>query len=146
MMIQAECGLSEWSAADYSAEVRRTDAITMVARGSYDELFGFITGRLVGLADVEAEIYNIGVREHLRCVGVGSALLKCFLHEARKRSARRVWLDVRESNTIGKSFYSAHGFTVAGKRKMFYSTPVEDAEIMVRELGPTSREQSGEGA
>jgi len=38
---------------------------------------------------------------------------------------------VRESNSGARAFYSSRGFTEQGRRKNYYSQPVEDALLLV---------------
>ncbi|MGH8246092.1 MAG: GNAT family N-acetyltransferase, partial [Gammaproteobacteria bacterium] len=44
--------------------------------------------------------------------------------------ARKVWLEVRESNHTAIAFYQRHGFAVFGRRRAYYQLPPEDALIL----------------
>lgn len=77
---------------------------------------GFTIARIV--AD-EAELLLIGVTPGCRRSGIGSALLRRFLHVAGKRGARRVFLEMRDGNNAG-AMYKSHGFEQVGRRPNYY--------------------------
>lgn len=136
--IQTECDLSPWPREAYELEVKRDDAITLIASHTTDGApEGFITGRVIpGGADssVHAEIYNIGVYRATQSRGVGSALLKEFIGICSDFGVSRIFLEVRQSNLRAIGFYQSHGFVKVGERKDFYADPVENAEIMARAI------------
>lgn len=78
----------------------------------------------------EGELYQIAVREHTKRRGVGDLLLKETLEYCKKNGLVSVFLEVRKGNVPAVSLYKKHGFTVVGRRKNYYSSPVEDAIIM----------------
>ena len=59
--------------------------------------------------------------------GIGSALLQEFSQAARVQGAKRIFLEVRESNSPARGLYEKLGFTRDGERSAYYSDPVEDA-------------------
>lgn len=136
--IQAECRLSAWTPDGYRSEMARPDSIILLARGGESgETIGFIAGRVTpatGGAGTDAEVYNIGVLPSFRERGVGSDLLRHFIEASRGRGADRIWLDVRAGNSGAIKFYSNHAFFNSGRRKAFYTSPEEDAEIMCLRL------------
>jgi ribosomal-protein-alanine N-acetyltransferase len=95
------------------------------------EISGFIVGRQV--AD-EAEILNLAVHRAKRRKGEGGELLKAAMVEFRTRQVRRVFLEVRESNTAGIAFYKKHGFSKTGERPRYYSDSKEAAVTMETKL------------
>jgi ribosomal-protein-alanine acetyltransferase len=104
-----------------------------VALGSAAE--GTVTGFLIGRrVEADAEILNLGVLARRRRAGLGSALLRGALEEFRRRGVTRVFLEVRESNAPGISFYAKHGFAEMGKRRGYYQGPEEDAVLMEKKL------------
>lgn len=135
--IQAECSLSAWTADSYRSEMARPDAIVLAARSGSGETLGFVAGRVIPATHgtgSDAEIYNIGVRQALQKQGIGSMLLRRFIETCSGRGVDRIWLDVREGNSGALGFYRNHGFLGTGRRKAFYTDPVEDAEIMCLRL------------
>jgi ribosomal-protein-alanine N-acetyltransferase len=45
-----------------------------------------------------------------------------------------VYLEVRGSNKAAIALYKKYGFNQYGRRKNYFTSPVEDAELMVRVL------------
>ena len=135
--IQAECGLSAWTREGYAEELHRPDAVMLAARAENGEVAGFIVGRVsvvdpTGYAS-DGEVLNIGTRKAFRRQGIGSLLMDRFLEICGNRGSEKVWLEVRAGNEVAIRFYSNYGFVVAATRPKFYSDPVEDAFLMVRE-------------
>jgi ribosomal-protein-alanine N-acetyltransferase len=52
------------------------------------------------------------------------------LDEALRLGARRATLEVRASNGAARGLYERLGFHVAGVRRNYYTSPVEDALIL----------------
>ncbi len=87
-------------------------------------VLGFIVARV--LAE-EWEIENVGVTNLERRRGLGARLVNELLEQARKRGARSIFLEVRESNEAARQLYTKSGFAPAGRRKGYYAGPPEDA-------------------
>ncbi|MGH9814500.1 MAG: ribosomal protein S18-alanine N-acetyltransferase [Candidatus Acidiferrales bacterium] len=123
---------AQWPAADIErlvgGEVRGIQGWIGEVGG---ELAGFLVTR--SAAD-EVEILNIAVAPQSRRAGVGSRLLKHALEMARAAGARRMFLEVRESNRAAIALYARHGFQPAGRRENCYSAPAEAALLLVRAL------------
>ena len=64
---------------------------------------------------------------------MGSAVLRHVLEKARQLGATRATLEVRASNEGARRLYERLGFSVAGVRPNYYSSPVEDALILWRD-------------
>jgi ribosomal-protein-alanine N-acetyltransferase len=75
----------------------------------------------------EWEIENLAVAGPARRRGLGSRLVGELLDRARRRRARSVFLEVRESNQAARMLYQKWAFLPAGRRKAYYCDPVEDA-------------------
>lgn len=90
-------------------------------------LLGFIVARSV--AD-EMEVMNLGVDPNARRQGIGAQLVARAMDAGRAAGVRRIYLEVRESNSGARAFYSSLGFVEEGRRKNYYSQPVEDALVM----------------
>jgi len=78
----------------------------------------------------ELHINNLAVEPSFRRLGVAKALLKRVLSEGVRLGARRATLEVRRSNVAAQQLYAGFGFSVAGVRREYYTTPVEDALIL----------------
>jgi ribosomal-protein-alanine N-acetyltransferase len=112
------------------------------ARAASGELGGWVAeadNRVAGFVVVrsaadEAEILNLAVEPESRRQGVARALLKATLDASRAGGARRVFLEVRESNAGAIAFYRSNGFRPDGRRPRYYQDPPEDALVLIREL------------
>ncbi|MDH7972000.1 ribosomal protein S18-alanine N-acetyltransferase [Sphingomonas sp. AR_OL41] len=80
------------------------------------EAAGFALSRSV--AD-EAELLLLAVRPARRRRGVGAALLRAMMTQARATGAAHVHLEVREGNEAVK-LYHATGFAKVGERRNYY--------------------------
>lgn len=60
------------------------------------------------------QIQGLAVAEDARGHGVGRALLRAALDEARRRGARRISLRVLGHNTPARALYASEGFVVEG--------------------------------
>ncbi len=85
----------------------------------------------------EMHINNVAVLPGYRGRGVGTLLLTHVLQEAARAGARGATLEVRASNVPALRLYERLGFVAEGRRRAYYTNPVEDALILWRhDLGP----------
>jgi ribosomal-protein-alanine N-acetyltransferase len=84
----------------------------------------------------EAELLNIGVAAGWQRKGLGRAILREMLEEARNKNMRRVFLEVRHSNAAAIALYHSVGFTEIGVRRDYYqnASGSEDAITLACEL------------
>jgi ribosomal-protein-alanine N-acetyltransferase len=87
---------------------------TPVADG--EQAVGFTLSRAA--AD-EEELLLIAVHPHHRGRGLGGALLRTFIEQARARGAERLFLEMREGNRA-EVLYRRHGFESVGRRRDYY--------------------------
>jgi [ribosomal protein S18]-alanine N-acetyltransferase len=95
-------------------------------------------GRAVGFCSVwrvldELHINNLAVLPAFRRTGIAKSLLEHVLRTGAALGACRATLEVRQSNDAARELYARFGFTVAGVRHDYYSSPVEDALVLWRE-------------
>ncbi len=118
---------AHWTAEQYrsafSSEAQFRIVLVVEAEGGVQ---GFIVGR--GLEE-EWEIENIAVAGPARRRGLGTRLLEGFLNLARSQGAQAVFLEARESNLAAQKLYEKWAFVEAGRRKLYYRDPEEDAII-----------------
>ena len=86
----------------------------------------------------EADITNVAVDPDRRRQGIGKMLLRELLAKAGDMGIRRIFLEVRVSNTAARALYEQAGFRTVDVRKNYYEKPKEDAYIMVWENGERS--------
>ena len=77
----------------------------------------------------EVHVLNVAVHPDARGRGLGGALMREVLDEARGRDARAVTLEVRRSNDVGRRLYESFGFEQVGERTNYYGRG-EDALIL----------------
>jgi len=121
---------AEWSEESFGQALSWSGGVALAS-----EIEGLVTGFLIGRrVEQDAEILNLGVVASARRMGQGSALLAAALGEFRALGVSRVFLEVRESNATGITFYAKHGFTKTGKRPKYYREPEEAALVMEKKL------------
>ena len=146
--LEIDCGLSAWQIVDYKNEVKRKDSIFIVAEKE-KRIVGFATARLIMKLDNnhlisksnnnfdqfdQLEIYNIGVEKKYRQQRIGKSIFNQILNFSRETGIKEIWLEVRESNQTALKFYKNLGFSKAYTRKNFYTTPSEEAIVMMLEI------------
>jgi len=121
---------ANWTQASYREWMNSPGAVAFVI-----ETDGRVTGFIIARQVVdEAEVLNLAVASLVRRKGQAGALLKAALEEFRTRGARRVHLEVRESNVAARAFYAKHGFLQTAKRLNYYRKPEEAAIVMENKL------------
>ena len=115
----------------------------MFSEKGYWNLTARDDGSLVGYIGMkavldEADITNVAVDPDRRRQGIGKMLLRELLAKAGELGIRRIFLEVRVSNTAARALYEQAGFRTVDARKNYYEKPKEDAYIMVWESGEGS--------
>lgn len=96
-----------------------------------EQLYGYSVAALA--VDI-AELQSVAVSENRRRIGMGQALCEIAMLWARKRSAKSIQLEVRESNVAARALYKKLGFVEQGKRPKYYKEPEEAAILMEAKL------------
>jgi ribosomal-protein-alanine N-acetyltransferase len=140
--LEESCGLSHWGWDAYHAELQSEHRqLMLVARiaASETDAFGTIAGYIVArLTAGELHVNNLAVRETARRCGVGTSLLNRVIETAQVAGAFAAFLEVRAGNAAAQAFYEKNGFFIAGRRRDYYSAPIEDALIMSAQLALTA--------
>lgn len=87
----------------------------------------------MSVVEGEAEVQLIATAEMYRRCGRGGMILQDLTEEAKRRGAKRIFLEVRVSNAPAMMLYLKHGFRGLYARSRYYSDG-EDALVMVKEL------------
>ena len=118
---------ASWSADEFRIALQGD----LSARVAEEE--GIVCGLVVfrTMAD-EAEILNLAVDSTRRRRGIGSQLMKDALATCKTAGVKRIFLEVRDSNQTAQNFYLRMGFTEVGRRREYYSRPLEDALVLAR--------------
>lgn len=119
----------------------------------YSACVGEREGRIVAygvlmLGPGEAQILNISVVPDARRQGLGRALLRRFVDDARRMGAEQVFLEVRIGNTAAIELYRSEAFAPIARRTSYYpgrtpEAPREDALVMRLELGDEETDPHG---
>jgi len=78
----------------------------------------------------ELHINTMAVDATRRRQGIASELLRYVIGDARAAGAKKVTLEVRESNMGAIRLYESLGFTLVARRPRYYTKPEEDALIL----------------
>lgn len=123
-----------WSESAFRSVMRRENGRLVVADRS-GEVVGYAA---VWFAGDQGELGDIAVHPDCRREGVGRRLVRAVTEEARRRGARRLFLQVRESNHAALRLYARTGFRKVGRRRDYYRSPTEDAYVLLRPVGTGS--------
>ena len=128
--LESRCvGAANWGEAAY----REIGANGMIGWAAAREnvVLGFILVRV--LAD-EMEVFNLAVDPNERRKGIAARLLELSIESAKHARVKRVYLEVRESNSGARAFYASKKFEERWRRKNYYSQPAENALVLVLRL------------
>jgi len=128
--IERACYPVPWSESAFNHEMTSETSVALVAVDG-ESVAGFLVGWIV--AD-QVHVANIAVADGYRRRGVGTGMMLQLLEEAVRRGCVSSSLEVRESNLAARSMYSRLGYHAAALRKSYYSSPAEDAVVMVKTL------------
>jgi ribosomal-protein-alanine N-acetyltransferase len=122
-----------WTRADYERTLLAAPSDLLSRCG----LVALSDADLVGFAaaswlrqELAAEVEALFVDRRYRRQGIGGALIGACIAWAANSGASSVRLEVRASNAAALALYYRHGFTAAGVRSAYYSSPVEDAVLL----------------
>ena len=118
---QASPTAAHWTAEQYQR--RLEDGCLLVAERD-GELYGFLCARV---AAGEWEIENVVVATELLRRGIAYGLARELMQRAESEAVTAILLEVRESNLAARRLYEKLGFREVGRRRAYYSDPVEDA-------------------
>ncbi len=128
--IERACYPAPWSDLAFSHEITSEASVALVAMDGES-----VAGYLVGwIAAGQVHVANIAVAAGHRRRGVGTRMMLRLLEEAVRRGCASSSLEVRESNLAARSMYSRLGYHAVALRKSYYSSPAEDAVVMVKTL------------
>jgi ribosomal-protein-alanine N-acetyltransferase len=122
---QQAAAAAHWTAEQYKKLVG--SGVVLVAEEAAEEgggLCGFVCAKAVA---GEWEIENVVVAAEFLRRGIADELLRELIQRAAGEAASAILLEVRESNLPPRRLYEKHGFREAGRRRVYYKDPVEDA-------------------
>ena len=78
----------------------------------------------------EAEVFKIAVEPKLRGQKIGTKIFAELIQAVKNRGVNAMTLEVRPSNVAAVKLYENFGLKSVGRRKNYYTNPIEDALIM----------------
>jgi ribosomal-protein-alanine N-acetyltransferase len=123
-----------WAEAEYVAVVSGGEAYVrrcLFVAEAEDGLIGVAVGRVV---EEVAELESVAVDAAKRRGGVGRALCEAVIGWCRQQGAAAVELEVRSASEGAIGLYRGLGFAPMGRRRGYYSDPVDDAVLMRLDL------------
>lgn len=102
----------------------------------YAELDGKTVGFLVASETQYAlDIYIVVVNEEYKNKQIGRRLFQALIQYAKNKKIPEIILETRKSNNPAIALYERVGFEKVGLRRAYYSSPIEDAVVMKKEVG-----------
>lgn len=103
----------------------------MLAGMQEEEIVGLL---VASTTTVESDIYMVVVGEDFKRQGIGQQLFSYLIDYCTKEGLETIFLEVRESNLPAYNLYKSLGFEEIGRRRAYYSKPIEDALMMKFDL------------
>lgn len=128
--LSCSCFSTPWSFKSWQQECINPAAITLIA--SMDE-------QVVGFLNVhhvldEGDFNLIAVKDTYRRKGIATLLMDALFEYAKQHEISSYTLEVRVSNEDAISFYRRLGFELVGRRKEYYSKPIEDGLLLRKQI------------
>ncbi len=139
--IFAACITPCWMRDTFAARLEDPHTV-LLAAWEGDRPVGFVDGEC---AFGVCELNNIAVLPQYRRRGVGNALLLALGQGARDKDCAVIQLEVRRSNQTALDFYRENGFVQVGRRKNYYTAPIEDALLLDKDLQEEDKEDETAG-
>lgn len=120
-----------WSKDDLRTLLANADVVCI---GVLDQ--GELVAYGLGYDQIESfHLASMAVAPGFRRRGIGEALLRRLLGEAKERGCARCTLEVRVGNCAARRLYSRAGFTQLQQMKDYYEDPIEDGlELVLAEV------------
>lgn len=114
----APSGERAWSASEMEELMLMSGTVALVAKRG-DNILGFVMCRAV--LD-EAEILTFAVKPEEQGRGLASTMLRQLLGSLKSKGVVKVFLEVREDNSVAIQTYISAGFVKIGERAGYYET------------------------
>lgn len=136
MQIEHASYSTPWPESSFRGLLGRSDASLLVAATEH-EIAGYaVCWKILD----QAELGNIAVAPGWRRRGIAQRLLTASIQEMEELDIAELYLEVRVTNETAQRLYTRNDFVPVGRRRNYYSRPLEDAVVMRRRL-----RSSGEG-
>lgn len=130
-------GTDAWSTGAMASDLGSAHTYYLVAfHPESPALVEGYAGLLAPRGSGDADIQTIAVAASARRQGLGRVLMQALIAEARDRSARSVFLEVRADNPGAQKLYDELGFEQIAVRPQYYQPDGVDAHIMKLTVTP----------
>lgn len=92
-----------------------------------EELYGYVG---MSTCAPESEIVSVAIDDRYKGQGLSKVVLNAAIEFEKKKGIEKIFLEVRESNSVAIHLYEKTGFVRIGRRENFYRFPNEAAIIM----------------
>lgn len=127
--MEQEAYTDPWSKGMLADHLASLSSLDLVVEDN-EEIVGYACNTVI--PEYILAIDNFTIKREFQRRGIGSFLLDEILKKGREKKIGNFTLEVRESNQGARALYNKFGFRVAGRRKRYYHSPVEDALTMTR--------------
>lgn len=118
-----------WDEGSVASELDNDLSFWLVAEDG-DKVAGYVGSQTV-LG--ESDMMNLAVHPDYQRQGIGEKLVLTLIEGLKQRGSHCLTLEVRASNAPAKHLYEKLGFQSVGRRKNYYRSPKEDADILRKE-------------
>jgi ribosomal-protein-alanine N-acetyltransferase len=126
LQIEREAFSDPWSEQAFLGLIESPLALLAVAVGPDDRVVGYAAATGIG---GDGEILNVAVDASARGKGIGGVLLDWAIGALRDQLVKKVFLEVRASNSAAIALYESRGFAQISIRRNYYRRPAEDALV-----------------
>ncbi len=129
--IEQDNYLYPWSYANFANSLDYSDSNYIITNDS-GTILGFVM--LIIVVD-ECQITNMAIAKNHHQKGLGYNLLRYVINSL-PRIVKKIWLEVKRSNTVAQNLYKKLSFNMIGLRTNYYkiNTGYEDAFIFMRKI------------
>ena len=128
--LERAASLHPWSEAQLRDELARPAPDAVLVLEGREGILAYCAARVV--LD-ELQVMNLAVDARARRRGFARFLLRSCLALGERTGVRRALLEVRAGNSAARALYADCGFVLLGRRMGYYTEPVEDALVLVRD-------------
>ncbi len=117
-LLHRQCFEDPWDEKSFRSLLGGDGVLALIAKdASATESQAFI---LIQVAAGQSEILSIGTVPDARRSGLAQILLHEAAAEALAREAQEMFLEVAEDNSAALALYTTAGFSIAGRRRLYY--------------------------
>lgn len=119
-----------WTLELIESELENPQNVVIAVEDDFSEIIGYIIAKVI--LD-EAEVLRFGIKKERQGQGIGRGLLRVTLDMLKRKSVKKVFLEVSADNIKAQRLYESFDFKKVGERRGYYS-PDKPAFIMCKTL------------